>query len=259
MIGRNYLNGADVQKLQQWNIAVRETAKDFVDLGDNEKDALANARAYLRETDGYKSASQRVKEHARNFGEVEDISENLPTAGKKIDDVIDKLLHDIFARLQGIPAEPLVKMQCAAKIAECEAVQKSAKQELDAATAEMNELKEEMLRVIRGESALPQSVLTEMLRAAEKRVADATERYKAAYESAGDVDALTVQMTKQLGQLQSWSVLYDSAELPVKKMIASELIRRVTVHSDYKMDIQFNISYEQFIGVDGKAKDLSAT
>lgn len=178
---------------------------------------------------------------------------------KKIDDVIDKLLHDIFAKLRGIPAEPLVKMQCAAKIAECEAMQRSAKHELDAATAEMNELKEEVLRVIRGESALPQSVLTEMLRTAEKRVAEATERYKAAYESARDVDALTVQMTKQLGQLQSWSVLYDSAELPVKKMIASELIRRVTVHSDYKLDIQFNISYEQFIGVDGKAKDLSPT
>ena len=98
-----------------------------------------------------------------------------------------------------------------------------------------------------------------MLRTAEKRVAEATERYKAAYESARDVDALTVQMTKQFGQLQSWSVLYDSAELPVKKMIASELIRRVTVHRDYRLDIQFNISYEQFIGADGKAKDLSVT
>ena len=165
--------------------------------------------------------------------------------------MIDKLLHDFFAKLKGIPAEPLVKMQCAAKIAECEAVQKSAKQDLDAATAEMNELKEEVLRVIRGESTLPQGVLTEMLRAAESRVAEATERYKAAYEGARDLDAMTAQMTRQLGQLQSWSVLYDNAELPVKKMIASELIRRVAVHSDYKLDIQFNISYEQFIGAEG--------
>lgn len=163
--------------------------------------------------------------------------------------MIDKLLHDFFAKLKGIPAEPLVKMRCATKIAECEAAQKQAQLDLDAATAEMNELKEEVLRVIRGESKLPQGVLTEMLNAAEERVAETTERYKTAYESARDVDAMTAQMTKQLGQLQSWSVLYDSAELPVKKMIASELIKRVTVHSDYQLDIQFNITYEQFMGL----------
>lgn len=171
---------------------------------------------------------------------------------KKIDDVIDKLLHDFFAKLKGIPAEPLVKMRCATKIAECESVQKKAQLDLDAATAEMNELKEEVLRVIRGESKLPQGVLNEMLIDAEKRVAETTARYKAAYESARDVDAITTQMTKQLGQLQSWSVLYDSAELPVKKMIASALIDRVTVHSDYQLDIQFNITYKQFMGLADK-------
>lgn len=176
---------------------------------------------------------------------------------KKIDDVIDRLLHDFFSKLRGVPAEPLVKMQCAARIEECTALQKSAKQELDAATAEMNELKEEVLRIIRGESTFPQSVLTEMLRVAEKRVAEATERHNTAYKNAKDLDAFTAQLTKQVKQLQSWSILYDSAELAVKKMIASELISRVDVHSDYKLDIQINISYEQFFGLDDDDGTLS--
>ena len=62
------------------------------------------------------------------------------------------------------------------------------------------------------------------------------------------MDILCEEMTRQLQQLQSWSVLYDNAELPVKKMIATSLIERVTVRGDYYMDVKLNISYEQFIG-----------
>lgn len=180
---------------------------------------------------------------------------NRSTSGytaKKIDDVIDKLLHDIFAKLKSIPAEPLVKMRCAAKIAECEAWQKKSKADLEKATAEMDELKGEVFRIIRGESNLPQSVLSEMLHVSEEKVSVTTAVYREACESARNVEAMTEQMTKQLGQLQSWSSLYDSAEMLVKKMIASEIIQRVTVHSDYQLDIQFSISYEQFMGLNEK-------
>ncbi|MEA4970146.1 MAG: hypothetical protein VB051_06370 [Candidatus Pelethousia sp.] len=112
----------------------------------------------------------------------------------------------------------------------------------------MKELQEEIFRVIRGESALPQSVLAEMLKVSEKKVAEASKRYMDACESVRDVDRLCSDMSKQIGQLQSWSALYNDAEKPIKKMIASSLISRVTVSKHYSLDIQFNISYEQYLG-----------
>lgn len=54
-----------------------------------------------------------------------------------------------------------------------------------------------------------------------------------------------------IDQLKSRSALYDRAELPVKKMIASAIIERVTVYKDYRLEIKFNITYEQFIGKEG--------
>lgn len=170
---------------------------------------------------------------------------------KKIDDVIDQLLHQIFAQIKDTPAEPLVKMRCAAKIAESEALQKQAKADMDAANAEMNELKDEVFRIIRGESKLPQSVLSEMLSVAEQKVYATSTRYREACEKVRDVDAMTSEMAQQLDQLKSWSALYDRAELPAKKMIASAIIERVTVYKDYKLEIKFNITYEQFIGKEG--------
>lgn len=167
---------------------------------------------------------------------------------KRIDEVIDRLLYSIFSKFTDTPAEPLVKMRCEAKIAEATALQQQAKAELDAATAEMKELQTEVFKIIRGESKLPQSVLAEMLKVAEEKVAAATARYQEASESVQRVDLLCEETAAQLKQLQSWGALYATAELPVKKMIASALIARVTVSSDYTLDIKFNVSYAQFMG-----------
>ena len=112
----------------------------------------------------------------------------------------------------------------------------------------MKELQTEVFKIIRGESKLPQSVLAEMLRVAEEKVAAATARNQEAAENIRRVDVLCEETAAQFTQLQSWGALYATAELPVKKMIASALIERVTVSSDYTLDIKFNVSYAQFMG-----------
>lgn len=128
---------------------------------------------------------------------------------------------------------------------------------MDAATAEMNELKDEVFRIIRGESKLSQSVLSEMLSVGEQKVYATSTRYREACEKVRDVDAVTSEMAQQLDQLKSWSALSDRAELPVKKMIASSIIERVTVYRDYKLEIKFNITYEQFIGSEGNKPNFA--
>ena len=84
--------------------------------------------------------------------------------------------------------------------------------------------------------------------AAEEKVAAATARNQEAAENIRRVDVLCEETAAQFTQLQSWGALYATAELPVKKMIASALIARVTVSSDYTLDIKFNVSYAQFMG-----------
>ena len=109
---------------------------------------------------------------------------------KKIDDVIDQLIRKVLHKCKDMPAEPLVKMRLATKITESKALQKKAMADMEAATAEMSELQEEVFRVIRGESVLPQSVLAEMLKVSEQKVAKASKRYMDACESVRDVDRL---------------------------------------------------------------------
>lgn len=54
-----------------------------------------------------------------------------------------------------------------------------------------------------------------------------------------------------LDELVSWAELYDDAEFAQKKMIVNCLIRRVDVCRDYKLKIDFNFDFQQFInGID---------
>ena len=44
-----------------------------------------------------------------------------------------------------------------------------------------------------------------------------------------------------------WAFAYDKASMSAKKMIVSHLIDRVYVFRDYRLQIKFNMSIEQFL------------
>lgn len=52
-------------------------------------------------------------------------------------------------------------------------------------------------------------------------------------------------------KLISWAELYDEASFEKKKMIVNCLIKRVEVCRGYKLKVEFNIDFEQFmVGID---------
>ncbi len=40
--------------------------------------------------------------------------------------------------------------------------------------------------------------------------------------------------------------MFDSSDMAVKKMIAGYLIKRISVYTDYRLHIEFNINFAQF-------------
>ena len=44
-----------------------------------------------------------------------------------------------------------------------------------------------------------------------------------------------------------WAFAYDKASISAKKMIVSHLIDRVYVFRDYRLQVKFNMSIEQFL------------
>ena len=51
---------------------------------------------------------------------------------------------------------------------------------------------------------------------------------------------------KEYQKLQSWADLYEKCSFEAKKMIANQFIKSVYVYRDYTLEIEFNVSFEEF-------------
>ena len=127
------------------------------------------------------------------------------------------------------------------------ALLKSTKSDYAKAAAELDTLRAEVIKSLRGESAFPQDLLSSLISDCETKcleVQHSMETTQAAYDEG---QAMLDTLNAQYDDIISWADMYDSASMESKKMIVSCLIRRVEVYRDYRLHIDFNIDFEQFI------------
>ena len=86
-----------------------------------------------------------------------------------LDEIIDKMVRQIFSRLRGIPKEQLIISRYAKETAERKNHLQALQAERDKAEKDLLALKAEILAVIKGESAFPKDTLAEMIAAQEKK------------------------------------------------------------------------------------------
>ncbi len=72
-----------------------------------------------------------------------------------------------------------------------------------------------------------------------------------AEKDVADGESILKLLSDSFDELISWAELYDEASFEKKKMIVNCLIKRVEVSRGYKLNIEFNIDFEQFmVGLD---------
>ena len=154
------------------------------------------------------------------------------------------MVRQIFERMKAIPKSEIVNIRYREKMEERKALLKSAKSDYAKAAAELDTLRAEVIKSLRGESAFSQDLLGALISDCETKcleVQHTMEAQSANNKIRGKQDALNAQYDVII----SWADMYDSASTESKKMIVSCLIRRVEVYRDYRLHIDFNIDYEK--------------
>ena len=170
-----------------------------------------------------------------------------------LDEIIDKMVRQIFSRLRGIPKEQLITSRYAKETAERKNHLQALQAERDKAEKDLLALKAEILAVIKGESAFPKDTLAEMIAAQEKKH---TELETLCEEASAELERnaeLMANVSQLYEELISFSDLYDSASFEAKKMIVRQLIRRVDVYRGYQLNITFNFDLTPYIEWDDAA------
>lgn len=137
------------------------------------------------------------------------------------------------------------------KMEERKALLKSAKSDYAKAAAELDTLRAEVIKSLRGESAFPQDLLSSLISDCETKCLEVQHTMEAAQAAYDEGQAMLDTLNAQYDDIISWADMYDNASMESKKMIVSCLIRRVEVYRDYRLHIDFNIDFEQFsVGLD---------
>lgn len=157
------------------------------------------------------------------------------------------MVRQIFSRLRGIPKEQLITSRYAKETAERKNHLQALQAERDKAEKDLLALKTEILAVIKGESAFPKDTLAEMIAAQEKKH---TELETLCEEASAELERnaeLMANVSQLYEELISYADLYDSASFEAKKMIVSQLIRRVEVYRGYQIHVDFNFDLAQYL------------
>ena len=163
-----------------------------------------------------------------------------------LDGIIDKVVRQIFERMKAIPKSEIVNIRYREKMEERKALLKSAKSDYAKAAAELDTLRAEVIKSLRGESVFPQDLLSSLISDCETKCLEVQHTMEAAQAAYDEGQAMLDALNAQYDDIISWADMYDSASMESKKMIVSCLIRRVEVYRDYRLHIDFNIDFEQF-------------
>ena len=168
-----------------------------------------------------------------------------------LDGIIDKLVRQIFERMKAIPKSEIVSARYREKMEQRKSLLHSVRSEYVKAAADLETLKGEVIKTIRGESSFSKELLNSLIAEAETKCRELQENLEAAQAAYDEGQAVMASLNTQYNDIISWAEMYDTASIEAKKMIVSCLIKRVEVYRDYKLHIDFNIDFAQFsLGLD---------
>ena len=163
-----------------------------------------------------------------------------------LDAMATEVLRQIFDKMKAVSEEEIVARTQQNMTVDIRSELAEAKREFAKATQDYEDIKAKLMAVIRGESNLPESVLSDMAEDAKQKMMKASEKVSALNAEVCQSDERAEEIRKSYQRVLSWSEMFDSSDMAVKKMVAGYIIKRLEVYSGYRLHIEFKINFEQF-------------
>lgn len=164
----------------------------------------------------------------------------------KLDTIVDGLVVELLNNLHSIPESEFVGKRQQREAAAMAAARDALKSQYAQKEKELDGFKQEIRKCMKGESSFDQALLNDLFMEckaeAERLVKEIAEAEAKIEELEASAEAFKTEYDKVL----SWKELYESSSLEGKKMIVRQLIKKVSVRSDYSLNVELNLCYKQF-------------
>ena len=164
-----------------------------------------------------------------------------------VDDPIDMLIRQLLRRLGGFSASEAVDQAYQQHISEKRAIVQRVQREAQKTEKDLQNLQNEILKALSGESAFDLSILNDMVKGLKAKQEEQLAALSAAQDEESEERSTILQMQSTYNQFVEWADVYESATMETKKMIAAQLIKRVEVYEGYKFKVELTLTAKQFL------------
>lgn len=165
---------------------------------------------------------------------------------KKVDRIINEVVRLQLQRIKSAPRAEIIEEQHRQAVdfakARCSVIQLQLNDKLK----EIEDYRHETIRVIRRESEFDSALLNSL-------IAQATGEYEdlrlAAEQAQNEFERLSASAEAQKQEydnLVSWVDVYDTCSFETRKMFVAQFIKSIHIYRDYRMEIEFNVSFKEF-------------
>ena len=164
----------------------------------------------------------------------------------KLDGIVEKVIRMKFAEIAAAPESEILNHQHKKEIELARIKLDQANAHLAEKQKDLSDYKAETLKVIRGQSSLSVELLNALVKETETMIALAQTRIDAAQAEYESLLASAENLRQEYDRLLTWADLFDTCSFEAKKMIVAQFVKAVRVSRDYNIEIDFNVSFEEF-------------
>lgn len=164
----------------------------------------------------------------------------------KLDALVEKAVLILFSKIRAIPENELIFAQYQQQREVCSLRLKQANARYEEKSKELASYKAEVYKAIQETSALDKDILSELISDTKKALESIKQEMENAQTALQDCERMAAEIKQNYNRVISWAEMYNGSSFEAKKMILAQLIDRVTVWRGYKLEINFNVTYEEF-------------
>ena len=165
---------------------------------------------------------------------------------EKLDNLVDQIIRIQLTQIQKAPPQALLEKQRGREADLARAKVKSLQGEYQQKQRDYQDLRAETLKVIQGNSQFSADLLNSLMDETTAQLKELERQMQSAELELRETVSGAEQVKKEYTQLMNWAELYDNCTFEAKKMIVAQFVKAVHVKRGYELDIEFNVSFEEF-------------
>lgn len=166
---------------------------------------------------------------------------------EKVDSVIDELLRNIFNKAKAINHKEFLRQQVQTTSSQYQQQLKKAKDEYTRCTKELTKWEGLMLDSIEGTCVFTPEQIKKRMDSVQGKIDALTDQIETLQLNVSEAESIATEIMEQHQRLLTWADMYAEAPPEEKRMVASYIIKAVTLSRDYGLQVEFNISEAQYL------------